>query len=66
MINDTIVEEIHQIRAQLLAQHGGDFAAYFAALLQKQQQHPERYASFAQPAGAPLPAASKLLAPPAN
>jgi hypothetical protein len=70
MINDTIVEEIHQIRAQLLAQHGGDFAAYFAAyfaaLLQKQQQHPERYTSFAQATGAPLPAASKPLAPPAH
>jgi hypothetical protein len=65
MINDTIVEEIHQIRAQLLHQHGGDFAAYFAALLQKQQQHPERYASFAQPAGAPLPVALKPPAPPA-
>lgn len=50
MMNDPIVEEIHQIRAQLLQQHGGDFAAYFAALMQKQQQHPERYASFAQTA----------------
>jgi hypothetical protein len=59
MINDTIVEEIHQ-------QHGGDFAAYFAALLQKQQQHPERYTSFVQATGAPLPAASKPLAPPAH
>jgi hypothetical protein len=49
MYNDTIVNEIHQFRAQLLAQHHGDFAAYFAALLQKQQQHPERYASFVQP-----------------
>lgn len=48
MINDSIVEEIHQIRAQLLQQHGGDFAAYFNSLIQKQQQHPERYASFAQ------------------
>jgi hypothetical protein len=48
MTNDAIVEEIHQIRAQLLQQHGGDFAAYFASLMQKQQQHPERYASFAQ------------------
>jgi hypothetical protein len=48
MHNDAIVEEIHQIRAQLLAQHGGDFAAYFASLLKEQQAHPERYASFAQ------------------
>lgn len=48
MTNDPIVEEIHQIRAQLLEQYGGDFAAYFASLMQKQQQHPERYASFAQ------------------
>jgi hypothetical protein len=50
MINDPIVEEIHQIRAQLLQQHNGDFASYFAALMQKQQQHPERYASFVQAA----------------
>jgi hypothetical protein len=33
---DTIIDEIHQIRGQLLSEHGGDFAAYFAALLQKQ------------------------------
>ncbi len=46
MIHDTIVEEIHQFRAQLLAQHKGDFAAYFATLIQKQQQHPQRYTSF--------------------
>ena len=46
MLNDSIVEEIHAARAQLLSQHGGDLAAYFAALLQKQEQHPERYASF--------------------
>ena len=48
MLNDSIVEEIHAARAQLLNQHGGDLAAYFAALLQKQEQHPERYASFIQ------------------
>ena len=46
MLNDSIVEEIHAARAQLLSQHGGHLAAYFAALLQKQEQHPERYASF--------------------
>ena len=50
MITDTIVDEIHQFRAQLLARHQGDFAAYFATLLARQQQHPERYASFVQPA----------------
>ena len=50
MLNDTIVDEIHAVRAQLLSQHGGDFAAYFAALLQKQEQHPERYVSFVQSA----------------
>lgn len=49
MIHDTIVDEIHQFRAQLLAEHHGDFAAYFAALMQKQQQDPKRYASFMQP-----------------
>jgi hypothetical protein len=53
MIQDPIVDEIHQIREQLLAQHGGDFAAYVASLQQAQQQHPERYASFAQQPVAP-------------
>ena len=48
MPNDTIVDEIHEVRAQLLAQHGGDFAAYFASLVQKQNEHPERYVSFVQ------------------
>jgi hypothetical protein len=48
MLNDTIVNEIHEVRAQLLAQHGGDFAAYFASLVHKQNEHPERYVSFVQ------------------
>lgn len=48
MLNDTIVDGIHKARAQLLARHGGDFAAYFASLVQKQNQHPERYVSFVQ------------------
>lgn len=63
MHNDTIVDEIHAIRAQLLSQHGGDFAAYFAALLEKQNQHPERYVSFVQPMAA---VASPLDRPPAG
>lgn len=50
-MNDPVIEEIHQIRAQLLAQHGGNFAAYFASLIQKQQLHPERYVSFMQATG---------------
>lgn len=48
MVNDTIVDEIHEARAKLLARHGGDFAAYFASLVQKQNEHPERYVSFVQ------------------
>lgn len=48
MPNDTIVDEIHQFRAQLLEQHDGDIAVYFAALQKKQQEHRERYVSFAQ------------------
>ena len=48
MLTDTIVDEIHEARAQLLAQHDGDFAAYFASLVQKQNEHPERYVSFVQ------------------
>jgi hypothetical protein len=55
MYQDTIVDEVHQARAQLLEQHHGDFAAYFAALLQKQQLHPESYASFALPAATARP-----------
>ncbi len=46
MYTDPIVDEIHQIREQLLAQHGGDFAAYFASLLQTQQLNPKGYVSF--------------------
>jgi hypothetical protein len=49
MYTDPIVDEIHQIRQQLLAQHQGDFAAYFASLLKAQQLNPQRYVSFAQP-----------------
>lgn len=45
-MHDTIVDEIHQFRAQLLAQNRGDFAAYFATLMQRQQENPQRYASF--------------------
>ena len=52
MLNDTIIDEIHEVRSQLLAQHGGDFAAYFASLVQKQNEHPERYVSFLQSAAA--------------
>jgi hypothetical protein len=47
MYADPIVDEIHQFREQLLAKHNGDFSAYFAALLQAQRLHPERYTSFA-------------------
>lgn len=36
MINDAIVEEIHQFRAQILDRHHGNFAAYFATLVQNQ------------------------------
>jgi hypothetical protein len=50
MYSDTIVNEIHQFRAQLLDKHQGDFSAYFAALLQKQREHPERYATFTKSA----------------
>lgn len=55
MTHDNIVDEIHQFRAQLLAQHNGDFVAYFAALMYKQQQDPQRYASFMQPAAPQAP-----------
>jgi hypothetical protein len=45
-----IINETHQFRAQLLDKPHGDFAAYFAALLQKQQEHPERYTTFTKSA----------------
>ena len=49
MYKDAVVEEIHQAREQLLAQCGGSFEAYFDSLIKTQQEHPERYASFALP-----------------
>jgi hypothetical protein len=50
MYKDPIVEEIHQARALILAQHEGKFEVYFASLMQTQRDsqraHPERYVSF--------------------
>ena len=46
MYQDPIVEEIHQARAQILANHQGNFEAYFTTLMQTQNAHPERYVSF--------------------
>ncbi len=43
MVDDPIVEEVHQAREQLLAQYQGSFEAYFASLMQAQQLHPEKY-----------------------
>ena len=63
MFNDSIVDETHALRSQLLSQHGGDFATYFAALLEKQKEHPECYVSFVQSAAA---VASPLDRPPAG
>jgi hypothetical protein len=57
------VEEIYQIRAQLLPQHGGDFFAYFAALLKKQREYPELDASSTQ-ATSPQQSESKRFMPP--
>jgi hypothetical protein len=64
MLNDTIVDEIHQFRAQLLEQHGGDIAVYFAALQKKQLEHRERYVSFAQVDNTPQQALGLPLNPP--
>jgi hypothetical protein len=61
---DTIVDEIHQIRAQLLSEHGGDFSAYFASLLQKQRQSPERYVRFTDPSEKLLSDKPELPLPP--
>jgi hypothetical protein len=50
MYQDPIVEEIHQTRAQILAQHQGKFETYFASLMKNQRDrqrvHPEHYVSF--------------------
>jgi hypothetical protein len=48
MYIDPIVDEIHRFREQLLAQHGGDFAAYFDSLLKAQRISPQQYTSFVQ------------------
>jgi hypothetical protein len=60
MYADPIVDEIHQFREQLLAQHHGDFTAYFAALAQAQRLHPERYKSFASKSTPPSAQATPI------
>jgi hypothetical protein len=35
---DAIVEGIHRIREQLLAEHGGDLRAYFEAVRRRQEE----------------------------
>ena len=62
MFNDSIVDETHAVRPQLLSQHGDGFATYFATLLKKQKEHPECYVSFVQAAAV----ASPLDRPPAG
>ncbi len=64
MPNDSIVDEIHEIRAQLLDQHGGDIAVYFAALQKKQMENRERYVSFAQLGDTPQQVLAKPPIPP--
>lgn len=50
MYQDPIVEEIHQARAEILAQHQGNFETYFKTLMRTQREtqrlHPENYVSF--------------------
>jgi hypothetical protein len=48
MIQDTIIEDIHRIREQLLAKFQGDFKAYFTELQRLQSLRPQAYASFAK------------------
>jgi hypothetical protein len=55
MHSDTIVNEIHQFRAQLLEQHKGNFAAYFTALQKKQQENPANYTNFVHTGSEQLP-----------
>lgn len=42
MRNDPIVEEIHAVRRQLLAECGGDLDRYLDRLEELQAEHPER------------------------
>lgn len=42
MLNDPIVEEIHQIREKLLAQYGGDMDKYLDHLKEAEKQHQDR------------------------
>ena len=60
MHNDTIVDETHAVRSQLLSQHGDGFATYFATVLKKQEEHPECYVSFVQAAAVASPLARSL------
>lgn len=44
-MRDEIVEEVHRVREELLAEHGGDLHAYVETLRQAEAEHPERLVS---------------------
>lgn len=44
--DDDIIEEIHQIRRDLLAEHGGDFRKYFESAMKRQWESGHKVVSF--------------------
>lgn len=40
-----LIDEIHEWRAELLAQHGNDLEQYVAHLQEREKEHPERVVS---------------------
>lgn len=40
-----IIDEIHERRAELLAQHGNDLERFIAHLQEREKEHPERVVS---------------------
>lgn len=42
MNTENPIEEVWRARDELLAEHGGDFAAYFAWLVREQEKHGDR------------------------
>ena len=45
---DPIVEEVHEIRRQMMAEFGNDFHKLCEHLRAKEEQHPERYVTVAE------------------
>lgn len=44
--DDDIIEELHQIRRDLLAEHGGDMRKYFESVMKRQWESGHKVVSF--------------------